>query len=180
MPRVGSSACARLPPDRCSLGAPTDGGNVQLSPGDSAPEFTRIDDSGAEISAAALQGRKYVLYLYPKAFTPGCTAESCDFRDNHEGFQKAGYDIFGVSPDPVSRLAEFRAEYSLPFPLISDEDHTMAEAFGAWGIKKNYGREHEGIIRSTIVVDASGTVEHAWYNVRAKGHVARVSGALLE
>ncbi len=91
----------------------------------------------------------------------------------------AGYEIVGVSPDPVEKLASFRDEYELPFPLLSDEDHSMANDFGAWGLKKNYGKEYDGIIRSTFVVDGSGTVEHAWYNVRAKAHVSRVDKAVL-
>ena len=125
------------------------------------------------------KGQPLVIYFYPKAFTPGCTTESCDFRDNHARFIAAGYKVIGVSPDPVEFLAKFRKEHDLPFPLLSDEDHTMAEAFGAWGIKKNYGKEYEGLIRSTFVVDRTGNIEHAWYNVRAKAHVGRVAKELL-
>ena len=109
-------------------------------------------------------------------FTPGCTTESCDFRDNYAAFQKAGYEIVGVSPDPAERLSDFKDEYDLPFPLLADPDHEMADAYGAWGMKKNYGKEYEGLIRSTIVVDEQGRVEKAWYNVRAKGHADRVAG----
>ncbi len=148
---------------------------MRLAKGDEAPAFNRPDQNGNPMRSDDLAGRRYVVYFYPKAFTPGCTTESCDFRDHHETFAAAGYTILGVSPDSAERLERFRAEHGLPFTLLSDEDHSMAEAYGAWGIKKNYGREYEGIIRSTIVVDETGTVEHAWYNVRAKGHVERIT-----
>ena len=124
-------------------------------------------------------GKPAVIYFYPKAFTPGCTTESCDFRDNYAAFQNAGFEILGVSPDPVDQLEAFRTEYGLPFRLISDADHSMAEAFGAWGMKKNYGKEYEGLIRSTFTIDADGTIGHAWYNVRAKGHAGRVESEVL-
>ncbi len=145
---------------------------MRLSPGDAAPGFTLPADDGSERSLSDFD--KVVIYFYPKAFTPGCTTESCDFRDNYAAFRDAGYEILGVSPDPVERLVRFRDEHGLPFPLLADTDHSMAEAYGAWGIKKNYGKEYEGLIRSTIVV-AGGLVEHAWYNVRAKGHAAKVT-----
>ena len=148
---------------------------MRLDTGDAAPYFSRLDHEGAEVTLDDYAGHRLVIFFYPKAFTPGCTAESCDFRDRHEPFYTAGYEILGVSPDPVDRLAAFRAEHGLPYPLLSDEDHTMAEAYGAWGTKKNYGKEYEGLIRSTFVLDAEGTVEHAWYNVRAKGHAERVA-----
>ncbi len=153
---------------------------MRLTKGDPAPAFSRPDQDENTTSSDDLAGRRYVVYFFPKAFTPGCTAESCDFRDRHETLSAAGYTILGVSPDPVARLEQFRAEHTLPFTLLSDEDHSMAEAFGAWGVKKNYGREYEGIIRSTIIVDETGTVDHAWYNVRAKGHVERIARELEE
>ena len=152
---------------------------MKLEAGLKAPAFRRVDHTGAERSNADFAENGLVIYFYPKAFTPGCTGESCDFRDNYKRFMAAGYEIVGVSPDPVEKLASFRDEYELPFPLLSDEDHSMANDFGAWGLKKNYGKEYDGIIRSTFVVDGSGTVEHAWYNVRAKAHLARVDKAVL-
>lgn len=152
---------------------------MRLEPGDPAPPFRRTDDSGNEVTLADFAGRQLVIYFYPKAFTPGCTTESCDFRDRYDRFLDAGFAVLGVSPDPQKKLADFRTEYELPFPLLSDEDHAMAEAYGAWGVKKNYGREYEGIIRSTIVVAADGKVGDAWYNVRAKGHADRVAAAVL-
>ena len=151
---------------------------MRINSGDQAPDFSRVDQDGSNVSLADYEGRKLVVYFYPKAFTPGCTTESCDFRDRHQAFSAAGYAIVGVSPDPVDRLESFRREHGLPFPLLSDNDHAMAEAYGAWGIKKNYGREYEGLIRSTIVIDESGTVDHAWYNVKATGHAGRVANSL--
>lgn len=153
---------------------------MQLQTGDSAPAFSRPDHSGALVSKEDFAGKSVVIYFYPKAFTPGCTTESCDFRDNYAAFQEAGYEILGVSPDPVDRLEAFRAEHELPFPLISDVDHSMAAAFGAWGMKKNYGKEYEGLIRSTFTIDPDGRIGHAWYNVRAKGHAGRVESEVLD
>jgi peroxiredoxin Q/BCP len=146
--------------------------------GDPAPDFTLTDHDGDEVRLADLAGRRVVLYFYPKAFTPGCTAEACDFRDRHEVFAAAGYEILGVSPDPPERLAEFRAEHGLPFRLLSDPDHAVASAYGAWGTKKNYGKEYEGLIRSTFLIGADGTVTGAWRNVRAKGHAERIAREL--
>jgi peroxiredoxin Q/BCP len=152
---------------------------MTLEVGDKAPKFSLPDDEGNTRTSDDYAGSKLVIYFYPKAFTPGCTDESCDFRDNYDRFLAAGYQVVGVSPDPVGKLAKFREEYDLPFPLLSDENHAMAGAFGAWGIKKNYGKQYEGIIRSTLVVDGDGVVEQAWYNVRAKAHVERVTETLL-
>lgn len=151
---------------------------MRLETGDEAPYFNRPNQSGEDVTLDDYAGHGLVVYFYPRAFTGGCTTESCDFRDRHEAFYAAGYEIIGVSPDPVGRLTDFKSEYGLPFPLLSDVDHAMAEAYGAWGTKKNYGKEYEGIIRSTIVVDADGRIEQAWYNVKAKGHAERVAGEL--
>lgn len=152
---------------------------MRLEPGMPAPAFRLPNDSGGETSLESFKGQPLVIYFYPKAFTPGCTTEACDFRDGHQAFAAAGYEIIGVSPDPVERLERFRAEYELPFPLLSDEDHTMAAAYGAWGMKKNYGKEYEGLIRSTFLIDGAGRVERAWYNVRAKGHATRISREVI-
>ncbi len=152
---------------------------MRLEPGDKAPAFCLRDDDGRERELSDLLGSKLVIYFYPRAFTPGCTTESCDFRDKYEVFQGAGYEIIGISPDPPEKLADFRREHSLPFPLLSDPDHVTSEAYGAWGTKKNYGREYQGILRTTIVLDARGRVTHAWYNVRAKGHAGRVESEVI-
>jgi thioredoxin-dependent peroxiredoxin len=147
---------------------------MTLEPGDRAPDFSLADDTGKTVSLGDYAGRHLVLYFYPKAFTSGCTTQACDLRDRHETLAAAGYAIAGVSPDPVERLADFRAEHDLPFPLLSDEDHAVASAYGAYGTKKNYGREYEGIIRSTFVIGPDGHIVEAWRNVRASGHGDRV------
>jgi len=123
---------------------------------------------------SSMRGRNTIVYFYPAASTPGCTKEACDFRDSLASLQAAGYDVLGISPDPVAKLAKFAAAEDLSFPLLSDEDHAVAEAYGAWGEKKNYGKTYQGLIRSTIVVDPDGKVALAQYNVRATGHVAKL------
>ncbi len=142
------------------------------------PNFSLLNQSGETVTDQDL-GRA-VLFFYPAASTPGCTVESCDFRDRYDAFEQAGYAIFGVSPDNPAANARFKEEHGFPFDLLSDEDHTLAEALGAWGMKMNYGREYEGLIRSTFVVDEAGEVEKAYRNVKAKGHVDRVAADLLE
>jgi peroxiredoxin Q/BCP len=125
------------------------------------------------------QGKKYVMFFYPKAMTPGCTTESCDFRDSYSEFAEAGYEIVGVSPDPPALNRKFKEKEGLNFDLLSDEDHQLAESLGAWGEKKLYGKVSEGLIRSTFVVDEEGNLAEAYRNVRAKGHVDRVKAELL-
>ncbi len=147
---------------------------AQLSPGDTAPEFALVSADGDTVRLSDLRGSKVIVYFYPKASTPGCTTEACDFRDSLASLKAAGFTVLGVSPDPVDSLASFAGEQQLTFPLLSDEDHSVAEAYGAWGEKKNYGKVHEGLIRSTVVVDEQGAVELAQYNVKATGHVARL------
>ena len=146
----------------------------RLVPGDKAPAFTLKDSSGKEVSLSPGNSRHTIVYFYPAASTPGCTKEACDFRDSLSSLQSAGYDVVGISPDPVEKLARFAAKEELTFPLLADEDHAVAEAYGAWGEKKNYGKTYEGLIRSTIVVDPDGKVLLAQYNVRATGHVAKL------
>ena len=142
--------------------------------------FDLANQDGERVSSADLAGRKYVMFFYPRAMTPGCTTESCDFRDSYAEFGQAGYDVIGVSPDPPSRNATFKEKEGLNFDLLSDEDHSLAESLGAWGEKTMYGKVSEGLIRSTFVVDESGNVTKAYRNVRAKGHLARVKADLLE
>jgi peroxiredoxin Q/BCP len=146
----------------------------RLIPGTAAPDFTLKDSAGNDVSLKSYRGRNTIVYFYPAASTPGCTKEACDFRDTLASLQREGYDVLGVSPDPVSKLAKFAEEEGLTFPLLSDEDHSVAEAYAAWGEKKNYGRTYEGLIRSTVVVDPDGKVAVAQYNVRATGHVAKL------
>ena len=150
---------------------------MRLEPGNRAPDFTAKDQTGSVRTASEFADSKLVLYFYPKAFTPGCTTESCDFAERYETFTDRGYTIIGVSPDSPEKLTKFKAKYDLPFDLLSDPDHTIASAYGAYGMKKNYGREYMGIIRSTFLI-ADGTIETAFYNVKAKGHAERIAGVV--
>ncbi|HEX5859677.1 MAG TPA: thioredoxin-dependent thiol peroxidase [Microbacterium sp.] len=147
---------------------------TQLEPGSPAPDFTLLDQDEREVSLSALRGRRVILYFYPEAMTPGCTTEACDFRDSLSSLQGAGYTVLGVSRDLPEKLREFRENDGLTFDLLSDPDRTVHEAYGVWGEKQNYGRTVMGVIRSTFVVDENGLIEHALYNVKATGHVARI------
>jgi peroxiredoxin Q/BCP len=149
---------------------------TKLSAGDPAPPFDLSAPDG-RYDLERFRGRWLVLYFYPADFTGGCTAEACDFRDLLPGFDA---DVVGVSPDPVDQHTAFAKEFGLPFPLLSDEDHAVAESYGAWGEKTNYGKTYQGLIRSTFVIDPEGTIAAALYNVRAKGHAARVGSKLTE
>ncbi|MFY4723195.1 thioredoxin-dependent thiol peroxidase [Streptomyces sp. LaBMicrA B280] len=146
----------------------------RLQPGDVAPAFTLPDADGNEISLADHKGRKVIVYFYPAALTPGCTKQACDFTDNLDLLAGAGYDVIGISPDTPEKLAKFREKESLKVTLVADPDKKVAESYAAFGEKKNYGKTYMGIIRSTIVVDEDGKVAHAFYNVRATGHVAKI------
>ena len=148
--------------------------SVRLEPGTPAPDFTLSDDAGSPVRLADLRGRTVVLYAYPAAMTPGCTTQACDFRDSLDALTAAGITVVGISPDPPAKLAKFRARDGLTFPLVSDPDHAVLAAYGAWGEKTLYGKTVTGVIRSTFVIGPDGTVQHAFYNVRAKGHVAKL------
>ncbi len=152
---------------------------MAIDVGDRVPGITLADESGHEVALRSFEGKRLIVFFYPKAMTPGCTTEACDFRDNYRAFLDAGFSVVGVSPDPPERNSRFKEQEGLPFPLLSDENHAVAEMFGAWGIKQNYGREYEGLIRSTFVIDPTGVLEAAYRNVRAKGHVARLAKDLL-
>jgi peroxiredoxin Q/BCP len=146
--------------------------------GSSVPEFTLPDQAGRSVTLASLQGKPWVLYFYPKDDTPGCTAEACDFRDEAEAFAVAGARVVGVSPDKPESHARFATKYELPFTLLADTDHALADALGVWKLKQNYGREYWGIERSTFVIDAEGVVQKVWRGVRVAGHVQAVLEAL--
>ncbi|MFD4656545.1 thioredoxin-dependent thiol peroxidase [Kitasatospora sp. NPDC058444] len=146
----------------------------RLQPGDTAPAFSLSDADGNQVSLADHAGRKVIVYFYPAALTPGCTKQACDFTDNLEAFAGAGYDVIGISPDKPEKLGKFREAENLKVTLLSDPEKEALEAYGAFGEKQNYGRTYLGVIRSTIVVDEQGKVEHAFYNVRATGHVAKL------
>ena len=146
----------------------------RLAVGDPAPEFTLSDDTGKQVSLSDFRGRSVVVYFYPRASTPGCTKQACDFRDNLAELNDAGFEVLGISPDKPEKLAKFRAEEGLTFPLLSDPDKTVLTAWGAFGEKQNYGKTIMGVIRSTFVVNPDGTIGQALYNVKATGHVARL------
>lgn len=148
----------------------------RLAVGDTAPDFTLPTAEGGEVSLSGLlgEGRSAVVYFYPAASTPGCTTEACDFRDNLASLQGAGYAVVGISPDSPEKLRRFAEAEHLTFPLASDPDKAVLAAWGAWGEKSMYGKTVTGVIRSTVVVGPDGTVRLALYNVRAKGHVAKV------
>lgn len=145
-----------------------------LAPGDHAPDFTLTDDNGNTQSLSQFRGEKVILFCYPKAMTPGCTTEACDFRDSAASLQAAGFQVLGLSPDPVSELAAFRDKEHLSYPLLSDESTETLSAYGAFGEKKLYGKTVHGVIRSTFIIDENGIIVEALYNVKATGHVARI------
>ncbi|MBP6301922.1 MAG: thioredoxin-dependent thiol peroxidase [Bacteroidia bacterium] len=147
---------------------------TQLKIGDKAPAFSCGDENGNIRSIKDYKGKKLVLYFYPKDSTPGCTAEACDLRDNYKTFQKKGYEILGVSPDSASKHLKFIAKYELPFSLLADENHAVAEAYGAWGEKTLYGRKYMGILRSTFVIDEKGKIENIIEKVDTKNHSAQL------
>lgn len=141
--------------------------------------FNLPDHEGNRVSSDDYDGKSLIMFFYPKAMTSGCTTEACDFRDSYQDLLRAGYEVVGVSPDPPELNAEFRQKEGLPFPLLSDQDHSLAEELGAWGRKKLYGKEMEGLIRSTFVFDSDGNVEREYRNVKATGHVERLKKDLL-
>jgi thioredoxin-dependent peroxiredoxin len=146
----------------------------KLAPGDKAPDFTLPNADGKLVSLSSLRGQQVIVYFYPAAMTPGCTTQACDFRDNLSSLAAAGVTVLGISPDGPDKLVKFRARDHLTFPLLSDPDHKVLEAYGAWGEKTLYGKKTIGVIRSTFVIDPGGTVAKAYYNVKATGHVARL------
>ena len=146
----------------------------RLEIGDQAPAFTLPNDSGETTSLADYQGKRVLVYFYPRANTPGCTTEACDFRDSLTQLNDLGIEVVGISPDTVNKLVAFREKNNLTFPLLADPDKNVLKEWGAFGEKKNYGKVVEGVIRSTFLVGTDGTIELALYNVRATGHVARV------
>ncbi len=150
----------------------------QLSAGQPAPDFSLTDHTGRQVTLSGLRGRKVVVFFYPAAMTPGCTTEACDFRDSLAPLQQAGYEVLGVSPDQRAELAAFVEKEALTYPLLSDPDKAVLTEWGAYGEKKLYGKTVTGVIRSTVVVGADGTVELARYNVKATGHVASLRKAL--
>jgi peroxiredoxin Q/BCP len=148
--------------------------NTRLAPGDVAPDFTLPDADGNEVSLSSLRGQRVIIYFYPAAMTPGCTKQACDFRDSKRDLSDAGFAVLGISPDKPAKLASFRERDGLTFPLLSDPGLDALKAYGAYGEKMLYGKTTVGVIRSTFVIAADGTVERAYYAVKATGHVARL------
>jgi thioredoxin-dependent peroxiredoxin len=150
----------------------------RLQPGDTAPDFTLPDADGNEVSLSAYRGQRVIVYFYPAAMTPGCTKQACDFRDSLSDLAKQDIAVLGISPDAPAKLAKFRDKEGLTFPLLSDSDRSVMQAYGAYGEKKLYGKVTVGVIRSTFVIDAGGKIEKAQYGVKATGHVARLRAEL--
>jgi thioredoxin-dependent peroxiredoxin len=151
-----------------------------LKPGSKAPAFSLPSDGGGKVSLKELKGKSVVLYFYPKDDTSGCTTEACEFRDNWKAVKAAGATVLGVSPDAVASHDKFKAKYKLPFPLLADADHAVAEAYGAWGEKSMYGRKYMGILRSTFLIDGTGRIVKIFEKVKPKGHAAEVLQALRD
>ena len=149
-----------------------------IEEGKKAPAFTLPADDGSKVKLSALKGSPVVLYFYPRDDTPGCTKEACAFRDRSKEIAKLGAKIFGISPDTVESHVKFRDKYQLNFPLLSDEDHRVAEAYGVWKEKSMYGRKYWGVERSTFIIDEKGVVLEAWRKVKPKGHAERVAETL--
>lgn len=151
---------------------------TRLQVGQEAPDFTLPTADGSSVTLSDYRGQRVVVYFCPAAMTPGCTTQACDFRDSLPALQSAGVQVIGVSPDTPEKLAAFAEKEGLNFPLAGDPEKAVLTAWGAFGEKKNYGRVVQGVIRSTVVIDAEGKVEHALYNVKATGHVARLRKTL--
>ncbi|MBM4409192.1 MAG: peroxiredoxin [Chloroflexi bacterium] len=148
--------------------------------GDAAPAVALPDETGTVHDLAGQRGRWTILYFYPEDDTSGCTTEACQFRDLNDDFAATGADVWGVSPDGAASHGRFKSKYGLTFTLLSDEDHAVAESYGAWGLKQNYGREYMGIIRSSFLIDPDGRIARAWTKVKADGHAEQVAAALNE
>ena len=151
-----------------------------LHVGDTPADFTLDDQQGRPVSWSAQRGHWVVLFAYPKASTPGCTTEACDFRDLSGAFGALGARVFGISADSIKRQSNFTAKHALNMPLLSDTDHLVLEPWGIWAEKKNYGRTYMGIVRTTFLFAPDGSLAHAWRNLRVKGHVDKVLSTLTQ
>jgi peroxiredoxin Q/BCP len=145
-----------------------------LKEGDKAPEIRLRTDTGEEFNLSDSKGKRVALYFYPRADTPGCTTEACEFRDGIEAFAKKGAVVIGVSPDTPAKQAKFKAKYGLPFPLLADEEKAAAQAYGVWKEKNMYGKKSMGIERTTFIIGADGRIEKIYAKVKAQGHAAKV------
>ena len=151
-----------------------------IEPGEKAPAFTLSDEQGNRVELSELQGKPVVLYFYPRDDTPGCTKEACAFRDRYQDIQQLGAELLGVSTDSAESHVKFRDKYELPFPLLVDQDHAVAEKYGAWREKNMYGKKSMGVQRSTYLIDAGGKVAKVWKRVKVDGHDQQVIDAVKE
>jgi peroxiredoxin Q/BCP len=153
---------------------------MPISAGQPAPTFTLLDENETERSLSDYRGKPVVLYFYPKDDTPGCTKEACGFRDDYSAYEKAGVEILGVSPDSPKSHAKFKAKYDLPFHLLADTEKEVLKAYDAWGLKKSYGREYEGVFRTTFLIDSDGNIAKVFKNVKPAEHSEEILAALQE
>lgn len=153
---------------------------MPVSPNQPAPDFSLADENGVVRSLKDFRGQPVVLYFYPKDDTPGCTTEACNFRDDYHVYAENGVVILGVSPDDSASHTKFKAKFNLPFTLLADEGHKVCEAYGVWGLKKNYGREYEGVFRTTFLIGPDGNILKVFENVKPDGHSAQVLEALKQ
>lgn len=151
---------------------------MPISAGIPAPDFHMLDDAGTPRSLSDYRGRNVILYFYPADDTPGCTKEACHFRDDYSAYEKAGVVILGVSPDDVQSHAKFKKKYNLQFPLLVDEEHKVCDAYGVWGPKKFMGKEYEGVLRTTFLIDGDGMIKQVFENVRPSEHSAELLSVL--
>jgi thioredoxin-dependent peroxiredoxin len=147
---------------------------MPISAGDPAPDFEALDDTGSLRRLKDYRGQVVLLYFYPADDTPGCTKEACNFRDDYTDYQKAGVNILGVSPDSVKSHVKFKEKYQLPFPLLADDGHKICDAYGVWGSKKLLGRDYDGVLRTTFLINKKGSISHVFENVRPSEHSAEV------
>lgn len=151
---------------------------MELQENDLAPDFELPADDGSRVRLSGLRGRRVILYFYPRADTPGCTTEACEFRDLTPQFEERGAVVLGVSPDPVDAVRKFREKFDLPFRLLADEDHAVAEAYGVWAEKSMFGKKYMGVERTTFLIDEEGRIARVFGRVKPKGHAERVLGEL--
>ena len=149
-----------------------------IEAGEQAPDFELQSDTGETVKLSGLQGRPVVLYFYPKDDTPGCTVEACEFRDSYDVFRERGAEILGVSPDDVASHGKFKSKYELPFTLLADPEHEVAEKYGVWGERNSYGKKSMGIKRSTFIIDSDGNVARAMMGIKPAGHASEVLDSL--
>jgi peroxiredoxin Q/BCP len=153
---------------------------MPISAGQPAPTFTLLDENETQRSLSDYRGKPVVLYFYPKDDTPGCTKEACGFRDDYSAYEKAGVEILGVSPDSPKSHAKFKAKYDLPFHLLADTEKEVLKAYDTWGLKKSHGREYEGVLRTTFLINSDGNIARVFQNVKPAEHSEEILAALQE